>query len=132
MIPRRRRDLADRAGSGPAHRCAVRDRAHHRRPGWGERLLVRQEQSASLVADLEAWLREERSRLSRSAAVAQPTDYMLRRRERFAGFLDDGRSCSTNNAAERAARDFALGRNATRGSLRNPDEERTAPRRWRR
>lgn len=77
-----------------------------------ERLRVRQEQSAPLVADLEAWLREERPRLSRSASVAQPIDYMLRRWERFTGFLDDGRICLTNNAAERSLRGFALGRKA--------------------
>jgi len=76
----------------------------------GERLRVRQGQSASVVADLEAWLREERSRLSRSASVAKPIDYMLRRWDRFARFLDDGRICLTNNAAERALRGFALGR----------------------
>src|SRR6476619_5108826 len=35
-----------------------------------ERLRVRQEQSAPLLAALEAWLREEHSRLSRSASVA--------------------------------------------------------------
>jgi hypothetical protein len=44
-----------------------------------ERLRVRQEQSAPLLAALEAWLREEHSRLSRSASVAQPIDYMLKR-----------------------------------------------------
>ncbi len=76
----------------------------------GERLRARQEQSASVVADLEAWLREERSRLSRSASVSKPIDYMLRRWDRFAGFLEDGRICLTNNAAERALRGFALGR----------------------
>jgi hypothetical protein len=59
---------------------------------------------------LEAWLRDERSRLSRSASVAKPTDYMLKRWDRFGGFLDDGRICLTNNAAERALRGFALGR----------------------
>jgi transposase len=75
-----------------------------------ERQRVRQEQSAPLVADLETWLREERSRLSRSSAVAKPVDYMLKRWERFTGFLDDGRICLTNNAAERALRGFALGR----------------------
>jgi transposase len=75
-----------------------------------ERLRVRQEQSAPLVAALEAWLREQRSRLSRSSAVAEPIDYMLRRWDRFARFLDDGRICLTNNAAERALRGFALGR----------------------
>jgi transposase len=75
-----------------------------------ERLRVRQEQSGPLLASLEAWLREERSRLSRSASVARPIDYMLKRWERFAHFVDDGSVCLTNNAAERALRGFALGR----------------------
>src|SRR4029078_8044485 len=35
---------------------------------------------------------------------------MLRRWDRFARFIDDGRICLTNNAAERALRGFALGR----------------------
>jgi hypothetical protein len=35
---------------------------------------------------------------------------MLRRWDRFIRFLDDGRICLTNNAAERALRGFALGR----------------------
>jgi transposase len=75
-----------------------------------QRLHVRREQSAPLVAALEAWLREHRARLSRSAPVIEPIDYMLRRWDRFAQFLDDGRICLTNNAAERALRGFALGR----------------------
>jgi len=75
-----------------------------------ERLRVRQEQSAPLLAALETWLREERSRLSRSASVVQPIDYMLNRWDRFARFIEDGRVCLTNNAAERALRGFALGR----------------------
>jgi transposase len=75
-----------------------------------ERLAVRHEQSAPLVAELEEWLRDERSRMSRSASVAKPIDYMLRRWDRFARFLEDGRICLTNNAAERALRGFALGR----------------------
>jgi transposase len=75
-----------------------------------ERQRVRREQSAHVLAALEAWLREERSRLSRSASVAKPIDYMLKRWQRFARFIDDGRVCLTNNAAERALRGFALGR----------------------
>jgi len=75
-----------------------------------ERQRVRRNQSAPVVAALEAWLREQRARLSRSAAVAEPIDYMLRRWDRFARFIDDGRICLTNNAAERALRGFALGR----------------------
>ena len=75
-----------------------------------ERQCVRQEQSVPLVAALETWMREQRLGLSRSSAVAKPVDYMLKRWERFTGFLDDGRVCLTNNAAERALRGFALGR----------------------
>ena len=76
----------------------------------GERLLVRQEQSAPLLLALETWLREERARLSRSASVAKPIDYLLKRWGGFARFLQDGRVCLSNNAAERALRGFALGR----------------------
>ena len=79
-----------------------------------ERLRVRQEQSAPLLAALEAWLREEHSRLSRSASVAKPIDYMLKRWDRFARFIEDGRVCLTNNAAERALRVFALGRKSVK------------------
>src|SRR5277367_2591174 len=75
-----------------------------------ERLRVRKELSAPLVAGLEAWLREQRPRLSRASSVAEPIDYMLRRWGRFARFIDEGRICLTNNAAERALRGFALGR----------------------
>src|SRR5499433_1192030 len=75
-----------------------------------ERLRVRQERSAPILVALEAWLREERSRLSRSASVAKPIDYMLRRWDRFVRFIEDGRVCLSNNAAERALRGFALGR----------------------
>ena len=75
-----------------------------------ERMRIRKEQSAPLLIGLEAWLRDERGRLSRSASVAQPIDYMLKRWDRFARFIDDGRICLTNNAAERALRGFALGR----------------------
>jgi transposase len=35
---------------------------------------------------------------------------MDKRWDRFARFIDDGRICLTNNAAERALRGFALGR----------------------
>ncbi len=66
-----------------------------------ERLRVRREISAPLVSDLEAWLREERARLSRSAAVAKPIDYMLKRWDRFAGFLKDGRVCLTTDGVEK-------------------------------
>ena len=55
-----------------------------------ERLRVRKEQSAALLTAMEAWLREQRARLSNSSSVAKPIDYMLRRWDRFARFVDDG------------------------------------------
>ena len=74
------------------------------------RLAVRQERSAPLVAELEEWMRTERAGLSRHASAAKAMDYMLKRWGSFARFLDDGRICLTNNAAERALRGIALGR----------------------
>jgi transposase len=71
---------------------------------------MRQEFTAPLVADLHAWMLAERSKLSRTNDVAKAMDYMLRRWAVFARFLDDGRICMTNNAAERALRGIALGR----------------------
>jgi transposase len=77
-----------------------------------QRLVVRQAQSAPLVAALEAWMREERRKLSRHADLAGAMDYMLKRWASFTRFIDDGRICLTNNAAERALRGLALGRKA--------------------
>ena len=74
------------------------------------RLAVRRERSAPLVAELEGWMRMERAGLSRHASAAKAMDYMLKRWGSFARFLDDGRICLTNNAAERALRGICLGR----------------------
>jgi transposase len=77
-----------------------------------ERHSIRQQQSLPLVEELHIWLTEQRGKLSRSSSVAKPIDYMLKRWDRFAAFLDDGRICLSNNAAERSLRGFALGRKA--------------------
>src|SRR6059058_155668 len=74
------------------------------------RKAVRQELSAPLVADLEAWMRQQRAKLSRGNDVAKAMDYMLKRWTVFTRFLDDGRICLSNNAAERGLRGIALGR----------------------
>jgi transposase len=74
------------------------------------RKAVRQERSASVIAELETWMREERARLSRHNDVAKAMDYALKRWDAFTRFLDDGRICITNSAAERALRGIALGR----------------------
>ena len=75
-----------------------------------QRLATRQELSAPVLADLKDWMQAERRKLSRHSPVAKAMDYMLRRWELFARFVDDGCICLTNNAAERALRGIALGR----------------------
>lgn len=75
-----------------------------------QRLAARQERSAPLVGALEIWMREARRKMSRHADVAKAMDYMLKRWDAFSNFLNDGRICLSNNAAERALRGIALGR----------------------
>jgi transposase len=75
-----------------------------------ERRAVREQLSRPLVEDLEVWMRAERSKLSRGNDLAKAMDYMLKRWPAFTRFLDDGRVCLSNNAAERALRGIALGR----------------------
>jgi hypothetical protein len=53
---------------------------------------------------------DNRSKLSKNSDVAEAMDYMLKAWPVFTAFLDDGRICLTNNAAERALRGIALGR----------------------
>jgi len=77
-----------------------------------ERRRIRQDRSKPLLAQLENWLHEQRDRLSRSSAVHKPINYLLNRWDGFARFVDDGRICLTNNAAERSLRGLALGRRA--------------------
>ena len=72
------------------------------------RKAVRQELSAPLIADLEAWMREQRAKLSRGNDVAKAMDYMLKRWTVFTRFLDDGRICLSNNAAERGVRGMVV------------------------
>jgi transposase len=77
-----------------------------------QRRATRQDKIAPLVIDLENWMRAVRRKMSRHAEVAKAIDYMLKRWASFSRFLDDGRICLTNNAAERALRGIALGRKA--------------------
>ena len=79
---------------------------------WPERRAAprcsRRSSARHLVADLESWMREQRAKLSRGNDVAKAIDYMLKRWTAFTRFLDDGRICLSNNAAERALRGIAV------------------------
>ena len=75
-----------------------------------ERVAVRQERSRPLITELEAWLREQRHKLSSKSDTAKAIDYSLKRWAALTRFLDDGRLCMSNNAAERTLRCVAVGR----------------------
>jgi hypothetical protein len=71
---------------------------------------VRNERSRPLVAALETWLRQQRAKLSKRSETAKAIDYSRKRWTALTRFLDDGRLCMSNNAAERAVRCVAVGR----------------------
>lgn len=80
-----------------------------------ERHSIRQHILRPMVEEMYDWMRRERSGMSRQNPVGKAIDYMIGekgRRNAFARLLDDGRTCLTNNAAERALRGVALGRKA--------------------
>jgi transposase len=75
-----------------------------------ERQRIRNQHSRPLVTELETWLRQQRAKLSASNQIAKAIAYSLNRWSGLARFLDDGRLCMSNNAAERALRCVAVGR----------------------
>ncbi len=99
-----------------------------------QRLAVRRSSIHPLVEALEVRLRSDRAKLSPKSTTANAIDYMLTRWSAFARFLDDGRICLTNNAAERALRGIAVDirrlrrRRPARRRPLQPDRDRQAQR----
>jgi transposase len=75
-----------------------------------QRLLARNQHSRPLVVELETWLRQQRAKLSAKNETAKAIQYSLKLWGALTRFLDDGRLCMSNNAAERALRGIAVGR----------------------
>jgi Transposase IS66 family len=55
--------------------------------------------SRPLIVQLEAWVREQRAKFSRSSDTTKAINYGLNRWDAFTRFLDDRRPCMSNNAA---------------------------------
>ena len=75
-----------------------------------QRVSVRQEHTAPLMAELRDWLTVTQSRVSGRSELAKAIRYALARWEALTLFLRDGRACIDNSAAERAIRPITLGR----------------------
>ncbi len=75
-----------------------------------ERQRVRKQRSEPLVDELGGWLREQYARVSPGSKIGKAIAYSLNHWDALVRFLDDGRLCMSNNAAERAMRPVATGR----------------------
>ena len=75
-----------------------------------ERLEVRQRLSRPIVEDLHVYMQEQVGKLARGHDLAKAFNYVLKRWASFTLFLEEGRVCLSNNAAERGLRGIALGR----------------------
>lgn len=72
---------------------------------------ARQARAGPLLDDLRAWLESMLGRVSKKSELARAIGYSLGRWRSLTRYRDDGRIEIDNNAAERALRGVALGRN---------------------
>jgi hypothetical protein len=72
------------------------------------RRAARQERSAPIVADLEAWLTHHRARVATKSPLGEALKYMAKYRDGLCLFLTDGRIELDNNTVERTTRPIAL------------------------
>jgi hypothetical protein len=71
----------------------------------------RQARAGPLLDALQTWMQTTLRQLSKKSALAEAIRYALVRWEALVRYVDDGRIEIDNNAAERALRAVALGRN---------------------
>jgi transposase len=76
-----------------------------------ERLAIRQQQSVPILATLKARFDETLRQVSQKLDLAKAIAYSTSRWAAMTRFVEDGRLDMTNNAAERAIRPVAIGRN---------------------
>jgi hypothetical protein len=75
-----------------------------------ERLAMRQEKSALVVADFREWLDKYHDSLPPQEPISKALNYLHNHWAALTRFLEDGRIPIDNNAAERALRAIAVGR----------------------
>jgi transposase len=76
-----------------------------------ERMRVRQARTRPVLDDLKVWLETTLAQLSAKSPMALAIGYSLSNWTALTRFVDDGRIEAHNNAAERALRGVAIGRN---------------------
>lgn len=76
-----------------------------------ERMRVRQERTGPMLGELREWFNTTLSQVSAKSPMALAIGYSLSNWTALTRFVDDGRMEAHNNAAERALRGVAIGRN---------------------
>jgi Transposase IS66 family len=97
-----------------------------------QRRAIRQEHTRPRLADLKDFLERALASLSRKSTLAVAIRYSLSRWPALCRFAHDGRLEMSNNAAERAIRPLALGRNYAQPSIMCSTGLRVSPRGGRR
>ena len=75
------------------------------------RTALRREKAKPLLAEMRAWLDLTEAKVLPKSPLAKAIGYALRQWAALVVYADDGRLSIDNNAAERALRPFAVGRN---------------------
>lgn len=82
-----------------------------RRKAPGDRAVARRERASPILDELRAILDATLAKISGKSEFARATRYVTSRWTSLTHYIDDGRLEMPNNAAERAIRPLALGRN---------------------
>jgi transposase len=82
-----------------------------------ERREVRQARARPLLNSLREWLQSSLAKLSMKSDTSAAVNYALNRWDALVRYCDDGRLEIDNNAAERAMRAVALGRNYAQSAI---------------
>jgi hypothetical protein len=104
---------------------AIETTLHGRTPE--QRCAARQEQAVPLLVALHAFLEDALQRISGKSSLAKAIRYALSRWQALIRYTTDGRLEMTNNAAERAIRPLALGRNYVKPRIMRSPPRRHPP-----
>lgn len=75
-----------------------------------ERLAVRQDKSAPMIAEFKTWLEQARAQVSAKSPTGEALKYIAKYWDGLILFLSDGRIEMDNNTVERTIRPIAIGR----------------------
>lgn len=90
----------------------IEDEAKAKAMSYSERHALRQEKSEPIWAEMKTWAKEHAPKVPPKSKIGQAFHYFLGEYEYLVGYLREGSLEIDNGFAERAIKQFALGRNA--------------------